>query len=236
MPATESLMSEPVKRPQLEPSWLEVLEPEFRKPYMVALRAFLREEKKHYRVYPPGKEMFRAFWLTPLDRVRVVILGQDPYHGAGQAHGLCFSVRKGVRPPPSLQNIFREIHADLGIEAPAHGDLTHWAEQGILMLNTVLSVRHRAANSHRSRGWEGFTDRVIAELNARRSGLVFVLWGAAAGKKAQMIDASRHLILRSPHPSPYSAERGFFGCKHFSTINAHLTGRGQEPIDWSLPA
>lgn len=228
-------MSETAKRPRLEPSWLAALEEEFGKPYMVALRAFLRDEMKHHRVYPPGKEMFNAFWLTPLDKVRVVILGQDPYHGPGQAHGLCFSVRKGVSPPPSLQNIFKEIHSDLGTAVPRHGELTRWAEQGVLMLNTVLSVRHRTANSHRNQGWETFTDRVIEELSSRE-GLVFVLWGASAGKKAQMIDRSRHLILRCPHPSPYSADRGFFGCKHFSQINAHLTQLGQEPIDWSLPA
>jgi uracil-DNA glycosylase len=228
-------MSETTRRPQLEPSWLAALEAEFTMPYMVSLRAFLRAEMKSHRVYPPGPEMFNAFWLTPLDRVRVVILGQDPYHGPGQAHGLCFSVRRGVTPPPSLQNIFREIHDDLGVPIPKHGELTRWAEQGVLMLNTVLSVRHRTANSHRNQGWETFTDRVIEELNTRREGLVFVLWGSAAGKKAEMIDRDRHLILRCPHPSPYSADRGFFGCRHFSQINAHLTKRGEDPIDWSLP-
>lgn len=228
-------MSETKKRPQLEPSWLAVLEGEFSKPYMAALRAFIVSEKQRYRVYPPGNEMFNAFWLTPFEQVRVVILGQDPYHGPGQAHGLCFSVRKGVRPPPSLENIFRELSSDLGVDIPRHGELTHWAKQGVLLLNTVLSVRHRSANSHRNQGWETFTDRVIEELNARREGLVFVLWGSAAGKKAQMIDRSRHLILRSPHPSPYSADRGFFGSGHFSKINAHLQERGGSPIDWSLP-
>ena len=228
-------MSDSQKRPQLEPSWLSALEEEFRKPYMSALRMFLMGEKQRHRVYPPGREMFSAFWLTPLDSVRVVILGQDPYHGPGQAHGLCFSVRRGVRPPPSLQNIFRELRDDLGTPIPRHGELTRWAEQGVLLLNTVLSVRHRTANSHRNQGWETFTDRVIEVLNQHCEGLVFVLWGAAAGKKSQMIDRSRHLILRSPHPSPYSADRGFFGCRHFSKINAHLASLGHPEIDWSLP-
>ncbi len=228
-------MSE-VKRPQLEASWLEVLEPEFDKDYMRQLKAYLVEEKARFKVFPPGREMFAAFANTPFDKARVVVLGQDPYHGPGQAHGLCFSVRRGVPPPPSLMNIFRELNHELGLPRPEHGDLTYWAKQGVLLLNTVLSVRARNANSHRNQGWETFTDKVINELNARREGLIFVLWGSAAGRKAQMIDPKRHLILRAPHPSPLSAHRGFFGCGHFVQINEHLVGRDEAPIDWSLPA
>lgn len=222
-------------RPRLEPSWLAVLEDEFAKPPMVSLRAFLVAEKAKHRVYPPGADIFHAFRRTPFERVRVVILGQDPYHGPGQAHGLCFSVRRGVAPPPSLANIFRELGTDLGVPRPAHGELLSWADQGVLLLNTVLTVREHAANSHRGQGWETFTDRVITELNARREGLVFVLWGSPAGRKAEMIDARRHLILRAPHPSPLSAHAGFFGCRHFSRINTHLRERGESEIDWRLP-
>ncbi len=225
----------PVTRPQLPPSWLEVLEPEFAKPYMGGLKSFLVEERRQHQVFPPGQEMFAAFWNTPFDQARVVVLGQDPYHGPDQAHGLCFSVRRGVPPPPSLMNIFREINDEIGIPRPTHGDLTSWATQGVLLLNTVLSVRARTANSHRGRGWETLTDVVIRELDARREGLVFVLWGSAAGRKAQMIDARRHLVLRAPHPSPLSAHRGFFGCGHFARINQHLNSAGQAPIDWTLP-
>ena len=220
---------------ELEPSWLTHLEPEFRKEYMAELRSFLVEEKKNNTVFPPGKEIFNAFTYTPLEAVRVVVLGQDPYHGQGQAHGLCFSVRQGVRVPPSLQNIFKELQQDLAIPVPGHGELTHWAQQGVLLLNTVLTVRAHQANSHRNRGWEQFTDRVITVLNERREGLVFVLWGSAAGRKASMIDSTKHRILRSPHPSPLSAYRGFFGCGHFSEINTHLSERGDAPIDWRLP-
>ena len=220
---------------QLESSWLQRLEAEFSEPYMVQLRAFLVEEKKQHRVFPPGKQIFNAFTYTPFDQTRVVVLGQDPYHGEGQAHGLCFSVRRGVRPPPSLQNIFKELHADLGVPRPSHGELTHWCEQGVLLLNTVLTVRAHQANSHRKRGWETFTDKVIETLNTQRQGLVFVLWGSAAGRKAEMIDESRHLVLRAPHPSPLSAHRGFMGCGHFSRINEHLESMGMDPIDWSLP-
>jgi uracil-DNA glycosylase len=221
-------------RPNLEPSWLAVLEPEFRKPYMTALKAFLVEERAQHTVYPAGRDMFNAFALTPLDQVRVVVLGQDPYHGPGQAHGLCFSVKRGVPPPPSLENIFRELADDVGRPRPAHGELTRWARQGVLLLNTVLSVRAGQAGSHQNRGWETFTDEVIRTLNVRREGLVFVLWGAPAGRKAAMIDGRRHLILTAPHPSPLSAHRGFFGCRHFSRIGAHLAARGETPIDWAL--
>lgn len=220
---------------QLPESWLEVIGPEFDKAYMRKLRAFLVSEMRRHRVYPPGPEMFNAFWLTPFDQVRVVILGQDPYPAHGQAHGLCFSVRKGVRTPGSLQNIFRELHDDLGVPVSRHGDLTHWAQQGVLLLNTVLSVRAKKPFSHRDKGWEQLTDSVISELNARHDGLVFVLWGSAAGRKAQMIERRKHLVLRAVHPSPRSADRGFFGCRHFSTIQQHLEKRGQTPIDWALP-
>lgn len=219
----------------LEASWLAQIKDEFDQPYMADLRSFLVKEKAQYAVFPPGAEMFKAFECTPFDRVRVVVLGQDPYHGEGQAHGLCFSVRRGVRPPPSLKNIFKELHASVGMPIPTHGELTHWANQGVLLLNTVLSVRAHQAHSHRGQGWERFTDRVIEVLNERKAGLVFVLWGSAAGKKAAMIDSTKHRILRSPHPSPLSAHRGFFGCGHFMAINDHLRQRGDAPIDWALP-
>lgn len=223
-------------KPSLEPSWLAALAAEFEQPYMRQLKAFLLEERRAHPVFPPGREMFAAFDQTPFDQVRVVILGQDPYHGPGQAHGLCFSVRKGVRIPPSLMNIFREINDEIGIPQPTHGDLTHWAQQGVLLLNTVLSVRARTPNSHRGKGWEQFTDAAIRALAEGREGLVFVLWGAAAGRKAEMIDPRRHLVLTASHPSPYSADRGFFGCGHFVLINQWLTEKGQPPIDWVLPA
>jgi uracil-DNA glycosylase len=222
-------------RPQLEASWLAVLEDEFQQPYMADLKAFLVEERANHQVFPPGREMFAAFEKTPFSAVRVVVLGQDPYHGPGQAHGLSFSVKRGVRIPPSLMNILREINDEIGIPKPTHGDLTHWAEQGVLLLNTVLSVRARTANSHRGKGWEQFTDAAIRALAEEREGLVFVLWGSAAGKKARMIDSQRHLVLKSPHPSPLSAHRGFFGCGHFVRINQWLSERGEAPIDWALP-
>lgn len=225
----------PDRTPKLPESWLEVLGDEFSTPHMQALRAFLVDEQRKHPVFPPNRDIFSAFWLTPFDAVRVVILGQDPYHGPGQAHGLCFSVRRGVRPPPSLQNIFREINDEIGIPRPTHGELTHWAEQGVLLLNTVLTVRAREANSHRGQGWEQFTDRVISELDARHDGLVFVLWGSPARKKAARVDRDKHLVLTSPHPSPLSAHRGFFGCGHFARINAYLTARGEAAIDWALP-
>lgn len=230
--ASQTALSKP---PELEPSWLTRVEDEFASLHMASLRTFLREEKRRYPVYPPGKEIFRAFWLTPFDSVRVVILGQDPYHGPNQAHGLCFSVRRGVRPPPSLVNIFQELNRDLGVPIPQHGELTHWAEQGVLLLNTVLTVRAGEAGSHTNKGWETFTDRVICELSQKREGLVFVLWGRPAQAKQALIDASRHLILTSAHPSPYSAHYGFHGNGHFSRINAHLASRGLPPIDWHLP-
>ena len=220
---------------QLDPSWLEHLEAEFHKEYMRDLRAFLVDEKRKSLVFPPGKDIFNAFAYTPFESVRVVILGQDPYHGPGQAHGLCFSVKQGTRPPPSLQNIFKELQQDVGVAPPNHGELTYWAQQGVLLLNTVLTVRAHQANSHRNKGWEQFTDKVISLLNERKDDLVFVLWGSAAGRKASMIDSRKHRILRSPHPSPLSAHRGFFGNGHFSQINTHLSSRGEPTIDWQIP-
>ncbi len=201
---------------------------------MHALSAFLAEEEREHRVYPPAPEIFAAFHLTPLDHVRVVVLGQDPYHGPGQAHGLAFSVRAGVPTPPSLRNIYKELRADLGVPLAPHGDLTSWARQGVLLLNTVLTVREHAAHSHRGQGWETFTDAVVEVLNERREGLVFVLWGAHAAQKAARIDRERHHVIASPHPSPLSARRGFFGSRPFSAINAWSAARGEDAIEWRL--
>ena len=226
---------------KLHESWKAPLAGEFDATYMAALKAFLSGERDSgKRIFPAGSEWFRALDLTPLDKVRVVILGQDPYHGAGQAHGLCFSVRPGVRPPPSLVNIYKELQADLGLPRPAHGFLEHWARQGVLLLNSVLTVEMGLAASHRDRGWEKFTDAIIRLVNARREPVVFMLWGSYAQKKAAFVDSidkgGRHLVLKSPHPSPLSAHNGFFGSKPFSKINAFLESRGQKPIDWALPA
>ena len=218
----------------IESSWLAILEPEFNLPYMAELRQFLVAEKQKYTVYPPGGLIFNAFSQTPFPQVKVVILGQDPYHGPKQAHGLSFSVQKGITLPPSLKNIFAELHADLGCPLPNHGDLTSWAKQGVLLLNTALTVRHRKPNSHRGKGWERFTDKVIQLLAEKTKNIVFVLWGRQAGEKAGMIDQNKHLILRSPHPSPYSADRGFFGSKPFSKINNYLQLNGKKPIDWQI--
>lgn len=222
-------------RVKLEPSWKERIGAYLERPEMQALSAFLRAEKQHGKViYPPGPEIFAAFDHTPFDKVRVVILGQDPYHGPGQAHGLCFSVRPGVPPPPSLQNIFKEIQRDLGIPPPDHGCLTPWANRGVLLLNAVLTVERGLAASHQGKGWEGFTDAAIDALNREREGLVFLLWGSYAQRKGQLIDGHRHCVLRSVHPSPLSAHRGFLGCGHFSAANRYLEAHGQAPIDWSL--
>jgi len=222
---------------QLEPSWLARLAPEFEQTYMVDLRAFLQVEKQAgKRIFPAGKEFFNAFAHTPLDKVRVVILGQDPYHGEGQAHGLCFSVKPGVAVPPSLKNIYKEIHAELGLPIPSHGHLIAWADQGVLLLNAVLSVECARAASHQGKGWERFTDRVIDVVNREREGVVFMLWGSYAQRKGALIDSQRHCVLKAPHPSPLSAHRGFFGCGHFRMANEYLQGRGEAPIDWSLPA
>lgn len=220
----------------LHESWKAPLLPEFNSDYMAALKSFLVAEKAAGKqIFPKGSEWFRALDLTPLDQVRVVILGQDPYHGPGQAHGLCFSVKPGVRPPPSLLNIYKELESDLGIPRPRHGFLEHWAEQGVLLLNSVLTVEMAKAASHQGKGWERFTDTVIQLVNAKSEPVVFMLWGAYAQKKAAFVDGSRHLILKAAHPSPLSAHNGFLGCRHFSQCNAFLEARGHEPIDWSLP-
>ncbi len=221
--------------PQLEESWKEALLEEFGQPYFAKLKAFLIEEKKKgLTIYPPGKEIFNAFNYTPFKDVKVVIIGQDPYHGIGQAHGLSFSVKKGVNPPPSLKNIFKEIQNDLGIAPPNHGELTAWAKQGVLLLNATLTVRAKQPGSHQKKGWENFTDSVIKTLSDKKEKLVFLLWGKFAQAKAQLIDTQKHTVLTAAHPSPYSASNGFFGCKHFSKTNAVLTQHGLLPIDWSL--
>ncbi len=220
----------------LEASWLREVGEEFNQPYMRELGDFLREQKAAgKRIYPPGGKILNAFDSTPFDKVKVVILGQDPYHGPGQAHGLCFSVPPGVAPPPSLQNMFKELQSDLGFKIPNHGCLEHWAGQGVLLLNAVLTVEARRAASHQGKGWEQFTDRVVRCLNEKQSGLVFMLWGAYAQRKGQIIDRDRHLVLAAPHPSPFSADRGFFGCRHFSRANDYLREQGRETIDWQLP-
>lgn len=221
---------------RLDDSWKAVLGDEFSLPYMQDLKAFLRSEiaaGKH--VFPKGREYFRALDLTPIDQVRVVILGQDPYHGAGQAHGLCFSVRPGVRIPPSLVNIYKELQSDLGIPPARHGFLEHWARQGVLLLNSVLTVEEARAASHQGHGWERFTDQVIRAVNEDCEHVVFMLWGSYAQKKAGFVDRSRHLVLKAPHPSPLSAHNGFFGCRHFSQANAYLASQGKSTIEWQLP-
>jgi uracil-DNA glycosylase len=225
-----------VRSIDLEPSWLAALAIEFEQPYMQQLRAFLASEKQAgKRIFPGGNELFNAFSHTPLDRVKVVILGQDPYHGEGQAHGLCFSVKHGVAAPPSLKNIFKEIHSELGLPIPAHGNLATWADQGVLLLNSVLSVECARAASHQGKGWERLTDRVIEIIDREREGVVFMLWGSYAQRKGSIIDTRRHCVLKAPHPSPLSAYRGFFGCGHFSAANEYLQGRNMQPIDWRLP-
>ena len=221
--------------PNIHESWKNALSEEFQKPYFHALKSFLQAEKKGgYRIFPPGKLIFNAFDTTPFDKVKVVVLGQDPYHGPGQAHGLCFSVQPGIPVPPSLRNIYKELHSDIGFEIPAHGYLQKWAEQGVLLLNAILTVRAHQAASHRNKGWEEFTDAAIHKLNSEREGLVFLLWGGFAKRKASMIDPNKHLILKAAHPSPLSAHNGFMGCKHFSQVNAYLASRGMGEIDWSL--
>lgn len=217
---------------RIDQSWKEHLQAEFDKPYFKALTDFVRDEYAHGPVYPPGKLIFNAFDLCPFDKVKVVIIGQDPYHEPGQAHGLCFSVNDGVPFPPSLRNIFKEISDDLGKPVPPSGDLTRWARQGVLLLNATLTVRAGMAGSHQGRGWEEFTDAVIRELNSGRDGLVFILWGGYAKKKGAMIDRSRHLVLSSAHPSPLSAYNGFFGNHHFSQTNNWLISHGESPIEW----
>lgn len=218
----------------IENDWLEPLNPEFRKPYYAELFKFVKEEYATRKIFPPADDIFNAFHLTPLHEVKVVILGQDPYHNDGQAHGLCFSVKPDVDVPPSLINIYQELHDDLGCYIPNNGYLTKWAKQGVLMLNTVLTVRAHQANSHRGKGWEEFTDAAIRILNEQDRPIVFILWGSPAQKKAAMLHNPKHLILKSPHPSPLSAFRGFFGSRPFSQTNVFLKENGLEPIDWQI--
>lgn len=221
-----------MKDVQIESGWKEVLTPEFEKPYFSTLRDWIREEYKSKVVYPPAKLIFNAFDSCPFDKVKVVILGQDPYHGPGQAHGLCFSVNEGVPFPPSLQNIFKEITDDLGKPVPKSGDLTRLANQGVLLLNATLTVQKDKAGSHQNKGWEEFTDAAIKILAEKKSNIVFLLWGAFAGKKEILIPPNKHFVLKSAHPSPLSAYRGFLGNKHFSKTNEYLISQGKEPIDW----
>lgn len=218
----------------IQNDWLKPLTPEFKKPYYAKLYQTIREEYSTRQIFPPSDEIFSAFELTPLSKVKVVILGQDPYHGEGQAHGLCFSVKPDVETPPSLVNIYKELHTDLGCYVPNNGYLTKWAEQGVLLLNTVLTVRAHQANSHRGIGWEEFTDAAIRILNEQDRPIVYLLWGKPAQMKKAMLDNPKHLILEAPHPSPLSAYRGFFDCHHFSKTNEFLQANGLEPIDWQI--
>jgi uracil-DNA glycosylase len=220
--------------PVIEERWKSVLMDQFQSPYFRTLKEFLVEEKKKYTLYPPGRQIFNAFQRTPFDRVKVVILGQDPYHGKGQAHGLCFSVPQGIPKPPSLVNIFKELYSDLGIPIPEHGNLEKWAGQGVLLINATLTVRDSQAGSHQKRGWETFTNRVIEVVSQEKSGVVFLLWGRFAQAKESLIDNNKHLILKSAHPSPLSAYNGFFGCRHFSKTNDYLKKQEETGIDWTL--
>jgi uracil-DNA glycosylase len=222
---------------QIEASWKQALAKEFEQPYFAEIVTFLKHEKASGKIiYPAGPDIFNAFTRTPFNQVKVVILGQDPYHGPQQAHGLCFSVQKGVKPPPSLVNIFKELSTDIpNFEIPNHGCLSHWASQGILMLNSALTVVAGQANSHAKIGWERFTDAVIRKISEEREGVVFLLWGRFAQQKAQLVDAKKHHLLMAPHPSPFSAHSGFLGCKHFSKTNELLRQQGKSPIDWNLP-
>ncbi len=220
--------------PVIEEGWKTVLMDQFQSPYFRELKDFLLEEKKHYTLYPPGPLIFNAFQRTPFEQVKVVILGQDPYHGKGQAHGLCFSVPSGIPQPPSLVNIFKELHSDLGIPLPEHGNLEKWADQGVLLINATLTVRDSQAGSHQKRGWETFTNRVIELVSQEKSGVVFLLWGRFAQAKESLIDGNKHLILKTAHPSPLSAYNGFFGCRHFSRTNDYLVKNGKQGIDWTL--
>jgi uracil-DNA glycosylase len=217
---------------KIEKSWQEVLQTEFDKPYFENLVGFVKQEYASNTIFPPAGQIFNAFNTCPFNNVKVVILGQDPYHGPGQAHGLCFSVNDGIQFPPSLQNIFKEITSDLGIPAPKTGNLTRWAEQGVLLLNATLTVRASQAGSHQGKGWEEFTDAVIKTISEKAENVVFILWGSYAIKKKSLINASKHCILTAPHPSPLSSYRGFFGCKHFSQTNTYLTSKGKTPIEW----
>jgi uracil-DNA glycosylase len=221
--------------PIIHSSWKELLITEFESPYFSNLKEFLVEEKKKHILFPPGKLIFNAFDRTTFDKVKVVILGQDPYHGTGQAHGLCFSVPYGIDPPPSLVNIFKEIHSDLGLPVPEHGNLESWATQGVFLLNAILTVRKDHAGSHQGKGWEQFTDSVIKKISDNKKGVVFLLWGKYAQAKENLIDTAKHYVLKAPHPSPFSVHSGFFGCRHFSRTNEILKQQGLNPINWELP-
>ena len=212
--------------------WDALLADEIQKDYYLKLRQFLISEYTTRRIYPPMEDIFNALRHTSYSDVRAVILGQDPYHGPGQAHGMCFSVKRGTPPPPSLQNIFKEIKSDLGIDPPQHGELTSWADNGVLLLNTVLTVRAGQANSHKGKGWEQFTDAVVKAISERKEGIVYLLWGSYAQRKGAIVDPTRNLVLKCPHPSPFSANNGFFGCRHFSKANEYLAGHGKEPVRW----
>jgi len=220
--------------PKIHPSWKEILIEEFDAPYFTSLKEFLVKEKKQHTIYPPGNLIFNAFDKTPFDNVKVVILGQDPYHGPGQAHGLCFSVPAGITPPPSLVNIFKELNNDLSIAIPNHGNLEKWTEQGVFLLNATLTVRANQAGSHQGKGWEQFTDAVIRKISEQKKNVVFLLWGNFARAKKNLIDQSKHLILQAAHPSPLSAFNGFFGCKHFSLANKYLEENGLNPVEWNV--
>ena len=217
---------------KIEPSWKSALKEVFQQDSFLNLVSFVKDEYSKEKIYPEGKDIFNAFWHCPLEKVKVVILGQDPYHGPGQAHGLSFSVKPGIPFPPSLLNIFKELKSDLSLDLPPNGDLTRWADQGVFLLNATLTVRAHQAGSHQKKGWEEFTDGVIKTINDSRSNVVFLLWGAYAQKKSELIASSKHFILKAPHPSPLSAHRGFLGCKHFSKANEFLISTGQKPIDW----
>lgn len=224
-----------LKNISIEESWKEKMADEFQKEYFIQLKKFLLEEKvKGYRIFPVGLQIFNAFKYTPFSKVKVVIAGQDPYHGTGQANGLCFSVDESNQLPPSLVNIFKELHADLNLPVPKHGNLEKWAKQGVLLLNATLTVRCNEANSHKGKGWEIFTDAVIKKLSDEKSGIVFLLWGKSAGLKQTLVDKKKHFILTAAHPSPFSAHAGFFGCSHFSKVNKILEDQGKVPVDWSL--
>lgn len=221
---------------RLPADWRKVLRRTVESPRFEALERFVEEERRRYTVYPSEEDLLSAFWLTPYEKVKVLVLGQDPYHGPGQAHGLAFSVKPGVRPPPSLVNIFKELQSDLGVPKPRDGYLEPWARQGVLLLNAVLTVREGLANAHEGHGWERFTDAVISAVSEKQEPVVFLLWGSYAQKKETLIDTERHVVLKAPHPSPMSAKRGFFGSRPFSRANEALVARGREPIDWELPS
>ncbi|RVU00575.1 uracil-DNA glycosylase [Mucilaginibacter limnophilus] len=220
----------------LEPSWLNILKDEFEKDYMIRLKQFLKEEKEAgHKVYPKGSDIFNAFNKTPFNNLKVVLLGQDPYHGPNQAHGLSFSVQKGINPPPSLKNIYKELQSDIpGFTIPSHGELTEWAEQGVMLLNATLTVRAGSPGSHQKKGWEIFTDTVIKTISEQKEGIIFLLWGKFAQAKTELIETQKHHVLKAAHPSPYSADNGFFGCRHFSKTNTILEKEGKQPIDWQI--